>query len=90
MEQYMDASQSLLSSVHGDSLTSREEVRQAGAREGQVLDDVVIVKVGRSVKSVYDEEGERDWLERTTRVCIMLKLTAILDLPSCQSSQDPA
>ncbi|BDA50436.1 hypothetical protein COCOBI_16-1120 [Coccomyxa sp. Obi] len=66
MEQYMDASQSLLSSVHGDSLTSREKARQAGAREGRVLDDVVIVKVGRSVKSVYDEEGEQDWLERTT------------------------
>lgn len=65
----MDTSQSLLSSVHGDSLTSRKEGRQAGARGGQVLDDVVIVKVGRSVKSVYDEEGEQDWLERTTRVC---------------------
>ncbi|CAL8464842.1 g4377 [Coccomyxa elongata] len=66
MEQYMEASHSLLSSVNGDSLTSRQEGRQVGAREGQVLDDVVIVKVGRSVKSVYDEEGEQDWLERTT------------------------
>lgn len=76
MEQYMDASQSLLSTVHGDSLTSRQESRQAGAREGQVLDDVVIVKVGRSVESVYDEEGEQDWLERTTGVCCHAQLAS--------------
>ena len=69
MDQYMDASQSLLGGAHSHSWGSPEEGegRQAGGKAGQRLDDVVMVKVGRSVKSVYDD-GE-DGLKEATGVC---------------------
>lgn len=65
MAQYMEASQSMLASVHSDGWHSgEEEQRPTGGSGGQRLDDVVIVKVGRSVKSVYDEDQEGGVLEQ--------------------------
>lgn len=70
MDQSMEASQSQLGSVHSDSWASSEggEGRQAGSKAGQRLDDVVMVKVGRSVKSVYDDDDQEDRLTEATAV----------------------
>ncbi len=61
MEQYMEASQTLLGRAQSGSWGSPEEGqgRQIGGTAGQRLDDVVVVKVGRSVRSVYDDEDDR-------------------------------
>ncbi|KAK9917386.1 hypothetical protein WJX75_003823 [Coccomyxa subellipsoidea] len=68
MDQYMEASQSQLGSVHSDSWASPEggEGRQTGGKAGQRLDDVVMVKVGRRVQSVYDDDNQEDRLTEAT------------------------
>jgi hypothetical protein len=66
----MEASQSQLGSVHSDSWASPEggEGRQTGGKAGQRLDDVVMVKVGRRVQSVYDDDNQEDRLTEATAV----------------------
>ena len=54
MDRYHEASQAQLGAVHGEGLSHAEADR---IRQG-IQDDVVKVKVGRSVQSVYaDDEG---------------------------------